>query len=200
MKHTSAVKELLIAALISLAFATGLRAQEIVVFAKGDSLALGPGISSATITTPVKAAFLDAFKADLARAAAFGETNKLTDFPTYGRNVPGAAGEFRFRASFKGGWVVATALEGLLPNHKYILTLNGNPSRAGNTNLVDAVSNNPREKYYDFQTITSDAAGRYHATFGVALPAGPYDVRYYIKDTADFKIVLYHDFFKFAVE
>jgi len=25
-------------------------------------------------------------------------------------------------------------------------------------------------------------------------------VRFYVKDTADFKIVLYHDYFKFAVE
>ena len=196
----SVAKEMLIAAILWLAFATGLRAQEIVVFAKGDSLALGPGISSNTITNPVKAAFLDAFKADLGHALAFGETNKLTDFPTYGRNVEGAGGEFRYRASFKGGFVVAPALDGLLPNHKYILTLNGNPSRAGNTNLVDSVPNNAREKYYDFQTITTDASGRYHATFGVALPAGPHDVRFYIKDTADFKIVLYHDFFKFTVE
>jgi len=141
MNRTSVATELLIAAALCLAFATGLRAQEIVVFAKGDSLALGPGVSSNTITNPAKAAFLDAVKADWGRAVAFGETNKLTDFPTYGRNVAGAGGEIDFRASFKGGFVVAATLEGLLPNHKYN-----------------------------------------------------------VKDTADFKIVLYHDFFKFAVE
>jgi hypothetical protein len=197
---TSVVRDLLIAVIISFAFVTGLRAQEIVVFAKGDSLALGPATSSSTITNPVKAAFLNTFKADLALTSASWETNKLTDFPVYGRNVAGAGGEFRYHASFKGGFVAVTTLGGLLPGHKYILTLNGQPSRAGNTNLVDLVSSNSKEKYYDFQTITTDAGGKYHATFGVALPAGPYDVRFYVKDTADFKIVLYHDFFKFAVE
>jgi len=35
---------------------------------------------------------------------------------------------------------------------------------------------------------------------GVALPPGPYDVRFYVKDTSDFKIVLYHDFFPFGVQ
>jgi hypothetical protein len=53
---------------------------------------------------------------------------------------------------------------------------------------------------YDFQTITTDATGRYNATYGLVLTAGPYDVRFYVKDTADFKIVLYRDFFKFTVE
>jgi hypothetical protein len=42
--------------------------------------------------------------------------------------------------------------------------------------------------------------GEYMATFAIALPKGPYDVRFYVKDTDDFKIVLYHDFFRFAVE
>ncbi len=91
-------------------------------------------------------------------------------------------------------------LEGLTPNHKYILTLNGNPARAGNDKLMETVDHNKKQKYYDFRTITTDANGRYHATFGIRLPAGPYDVRFYVKDTTDFKIILYHDFFKFTVE
>ena len=65
---------------------------------QGEHLALGTGISSNTITNPVQAAFLDAFKADLARAVAFGETNKADGLPTYGRNVAAAGGEFRYRA------------------------------------------------------------------------------------------------------
>jgi hypothetical protein len=55
-------------------------------------------------------------------------------------------------------------------------------------------------QYYDFQTIQTDATGGYLATFGIMLPAGPDDVRFFVKDTADFKIVLCHDFFKFSVE
>ena len=32
------------------------------------------------------------------------------------------------------------------------------------------------------------------------LPAGEYEVRFFVKDRTDYKIVLYHDFFKFTVE
>jgi hypothetical protein len=35
---------------------------------------------------------------------------------------------------------------------------------------------------------------------GVAFPPGPYDVRFDVKDTSDFKIVLYHGFFPFGVQ
>jgi hypothetical protein len=195
-----ALQPSVIAAILWVAFGTGLFAQEVVVFAKGDSLALGSGISGNTVTNPVKASFLGAFKADLAHPSAFKEPAKLTDLPDYGRKVPGAGGEIRYHALFHGGFVILTTLEGLIPNHRYILTLNGNPERAGNTNLMETVSHNSKEKYYDFQTITTDATGRYNATYGLVLPAGPYDVRFYVKDTADFKIVLYRDFFKFTVE
>jgi hypothetical protein len=95
---------------------------------------------------------------------------------------------------------VRVALEGLLPDHPYILTLNGNPKLAGNANLIDSVPGGGPERYFDFQTVTTDARGSYLATFAIALPAGPYDVRFYVKDTSDFKIVLYHDFFPFGVE
>jgi hypothetical protein len=42
--------------------------------------------------------------------------------------------------------------------------------------------------------------GGYHATFGVMLPSGDYEVRFFVKDRSDYKIVLHHDFFKFTVE
>ena len=54
-----------------------------------------------------------------------------------------------------------------------------------------------------FQNGTADttgANGQYDATIGIRLPAGPYEVRFYVKDTADFKIILYRDFFKFQVD
>ena len=189
-----------IAALLWLATGTGLFAKEIVVYGRGNSVVLAPEITDTNAPDPAKASFLAAFKADLEKPADFAETAKLTDFPKHGRIIPGADGGFRYHPSFHGGFVVVIMLEGLLPDHKYALTLNGNPERAGNTNLVQAVTNKPREKYYDFQTITTDASGGYQATFGVMLPAGPYDVRFFVKDTADYKIVLYHDFFQFTVE
>jgi hypothetical protein len=183
-----------------LQFSTGLFAQEIVVFAKGDSLVLGSTNATAEMKDSAKASFLSAFKADFAHPTAFKGPYKLSDLPEYGRKVPGAAGEIQYHASFSGGLVVGVTLAGLIPDHKYIFTLNGNPQRAGNDKLMETVDHNKKEKYYDFQTITTDADGRYHATYGIILPVSRYDVRFYVKDTTDFKIVLYRDFFKFKVK
>jgi hypothetical protein len=192
------MKILLIVAGLQLSI--GLFAQEIVVLAKGDSLVLGSTNAATELKDPAQASFLAAFKADLAHPATFAGPDKLSDLPEYGRKVPGAAGEIRYHGSFHGGFVIGVTLEGLTPNHKYILTLNGSPGRAGNDKLMETVDHNQKEKYYDFSTVTTDANGRYHATFGIRLPASRYDVHFYVKDTTDFKIVLYHDFFKFKVK
>jgi hypothetical protein len=172
--------------------------QHVIVFGKGDSVVLQS--STPPPQVPAKAAFYRGFSADLEHPRAFAAPIALTAFPQWGRLVPGAAGEIRFHKSFRGGFVVRVALEGLLPSHRYILTLNGNPKLAGNSNLVDPVPGNEQERYFDFQTVTTDARGSYLATFAIALRPGPYDVRFYVKDSADFKIVLYHDFFEFEVE
>lgn len=186
--------------LAGLLLGSGLFAQQIAVFAKGEFIVLDSGTPAPGPKDPAKAAFLAAYQADLARPAGFVAPLPLSAPPEWGRTVPGAAGTIRFHGSFHGGFVVRVALEGLVPGHKYILCLNGNPALAGNDLLVDAVPHNEKERYYDFLTATTDAAGRYQATFGIALPASPYDVRFYVKDTGDFKIVLYHDYFKFTVE
>lgn len=180
--------------------ASALHATAIIVYAKGESAMVDAIAAPDKPADPAKAAFLAAFQADLMHPAPFLEPLKVGDFPVYGRDVPGASGMIRFHESFAGGVVLNVALMGLLPGHRYILTLNGNPKRAGNDRLVDPVPGNEAEKYFDFQTVTTDAMGQFTATFAIALPKGPYDVRFYVKDTDDFKIVLYHDFFKFAVE
>ena len=171
-----------------------------VVFAKGDSLVLESGTAEAEVADPAKAAFLAAFKADLARPLAFEGPGRLSDLPRYGREVPGAAGDIQWHSSFRGGLVIGVTLRGLSPNHEYILTLNGEPRHMGNDNLMEQMAHNNGEKYYDFSTVTTDANGSYHATFGIRLPAGQYDVYFFVKETTDFKIVLHHDFFQFTVE
>lgn len=173
-------------------------ARSVIVFGRCDSIVLPA--AAPLQQSQAKTAFFDAFKADLGHPSAFAAPLALVDFPQWGRLVRGASGGILFHPSFRGGFVVRVALEGLVPDHPYILTLNGNPERAGNASLVDPVPGNEREKYFDFQTVTTDARGTYQATFGIALPAGPYDVRFYVKDPADFKIVLYHDFFRFGVK
>ena len=188
--------------LTALLLAPALFASTIIVYAKGDFTVLESGSSTPAPAPkePVKSKFLAACQADLALPAPFAPAIKLGAPPEWGKTVPGATGKIDFHDRFSGGFFVRVALEGLAPKHGYILTLNGNPKLAGNERLVDAVPGLETERYFDFLTITTDADGRYAATFGIALLPGPYDVRFYVKDTDDFKIVLYHDYFKFAVE
>lgn len=180
-----------------LTFAVTASAHDIVVFGKGRTLVLG-----SDAPPPADAAdrtFLAAFTHDLARSIAFGSPAKLDAPPDWGRTVAGAGGTIAYPASYPRGFVVRVSLSGLLPAHRYILTLNGNPTLPGNDRLVDPVPGNPKERYFDFQTVTTDDQGRYEATFAIRLEAGPYGARFYVKDTDDFKIVLYHDYFNFAV-
>lgn len=175
-------------------------ADQLVVFSKGEVVGLDSGKIIPTPTTPAKAAFLATVKADLAHPAPFAEPFKLSAPPEWGKTVSGASGQIEFHDSFAGGFFVQVRLNGLAPDHRYILTLNGNPKLAGNERLADPVPGLPAERYFDFFTATTNARGDYEATFAVALRPGPYDVRFYVKDTGDFKIVLYHDYFKFTVQ
>jgi DNA-directed RNA polymerase subunit RPC12/RpoP len=171
-----------------------------VVFGKDDSLVLGSGTNEAEVNDPAKAAFLTAFKADLVHPLAFEGPADLLIFPGYDGAAQSAAGNIQWHSSFRGGLVIGVTLRGLAPNHKYVLTLNGNPRHVGNNHLMEQLARNNGERYYDFSTVTTDLTGSYHATFGVVLPAGQYDVFFFVKDTANWKIVLQHDFFQFTVE
>ena len=123
----------------------------------------------------------------------------LGEFPEFGRLVPGAGGELLFAKESEDGFMVRVILSELLPHHSYILTLNGNPERKGNSLLPKPVPGNEEEHYYDFQTIQTDADGAFEHSFAIRLPKGIYEIRFYVKDTEDFKIVLYHDFFPLSV-
>jgi len=171
-----------------------------VVFAKGDSIVLGARTNEADMKDSLKAAFLAAFKADLAAPLAFAGPLPLTTHTGVGRDVPTAIGNIRYHESFPGGVVIGVTLGGLVPNHEYVLTLNGAVQHAGNENLPDQLSRNNPQKFYDFSRISTDASGSYQATFGIRLPPGPYDVYFFMKDTADWKIVLGHELFQFTVE
>jgi hypothetical protein len=172
-----------------------------VIFAKGDSMVLEPGTAAEEVKKPARAAFLAAFKADLAHPLALEGPDELSTFPG-GRVIPGSTGDIQWHRSFPGGLIIDVTLQGLVPGHKYILSINGGPQRAGNGNLVDVyrVSRDSILRYYDFSTVTTDITGSYHATFGIMLPAGKYDVSFYVKEMPDFSIVLHHDFFQFTVE
>ena len=171
-----------------------------VVFAKTNSIELGNGMADVETKGPVQAAFLAAFKTDLANPQAFAGPVRLTAPSGNARIVQGATGEIQYHNSFPGGLVIGVKLEGLAPNHVYLLTLNGDVQHAGNNNLPEQLAHGSKQRYYDFSQITTDANGRYQATYGILLPAGPYEVYFFVKDTSDWKIVLSHSFFQFMVE
>jgi hypothetical protein len=177
-----------------------LSAQQIAVFGEKDFYPLGAA-NSARPNDPDRRAFLEAYRADRARQAAYEETAELVSPPSWGKTIgPATHGRLLYHPAFPRGFVCRLSLEGLAPGHDYILTLNGNPARAGNALLLTPVPRNEKERYYDFLIATTDARGRYAADLGIYLKPGAYDVRCYVKDTSDFKIVLYRDFFTFAVE
>jgi len=178
-----------------------LPARELVVFGEKDSYALGSDAALSVKGDPGRTAFMESYRADRARKAPYEDTMDLVSPPAWGKTVgPGTRGRIQFHPAFARGFACKLALENLLPDHEYILTLNGNPARAGNSLLATPVPGNGEERYYDFLIVRTDRDGRFDAGLGVYLKPGAYDVRCYVKDTADFKIVLYRDFFKFTVE
>ena len=193
------MKKLLTLAALCAAFAS-LHAQSFIIYTKGDYSPVDATTPATKPTDSFRAAFLGAVQAEFAHPIKFETGMTLFAPPAWGRTVPGASGKLGFHDSFHGGFLVHVTLEGLVPNHRYVLTLNGNPKLAGNDRLVDAVPGLPEERYFDFLKVTTDDHGRFEGTLGVGLLPGPYDVRFYVKDPDDFKIVLYHDYFRFTVE
>jgi hypothetical protein len=170
------------------------------ILGKSDSIVVKSGTTADDVKDPAKAAFFTAFKADLASPLPFEGPGDLSIFPGYVGTSQSATGNILCHSSFQGGLVIGVTLQGLVPGHDYVLTLNGDPQRAGNNNLPDRVANGNGQKCYDFSKVTTDITGSYHATFGIKLPAGQYDVCFFVKDPTNWKIVLQHDFFQFTVE
>ncbi len=185
--------------LLALANLVSVRAETLAVIGKNQIAVLADngGISGITESDSQRDFVLslrhapkgDAYDADLPIVAP----------PEWGKTVPGAEGDVQYQRTFAQGFAAHVALHGLSPDHVYILTLNGTPTTAGNNLLPDPVPGLPLERFYDFARIVTDDHGNYDARLGVYLLPGDYHVRIYVKDTKDFKIVLYRDYFDFTV-
>jgi hypothetical protein len=101
--------------------------------------------------------------------------------------------------AYKSGFLTDVSLYNLKANHNYVLTLNGNPELEGNHLFPERVPGMKVERFYDLLTVTTDSVGNYNSTLAIKLLQGKYHARFYVKDTEDWKIVLYHDYFKFEV-
>ncbi len=177
--------------LASLSAVARLGAEDVVVFSRTDVRVLGAGSQEAP-KDPAKAAFLASARTDLQGHAPYDVEFPLINPPAWGRVVsPQTAGTLQIRRSYAHGFAFHLGLEHLLPNHTYVLCINGRPEHPGNELLPESVPGHEAEKFYDFYTVTTDEGGGYHAGFALMLSPGAYNVHFYVKDTSDFKIVLY---------
>lgn len=187
--------------LAPLVLAGRLDARVTVVLGKTDVRDLAAPPAAAPPLSADQSAFLAAVKKAVAASQAFGESRALVNPPSWGKTVrPDSGGILRYHAAFPGGFVCHLTLEHLLPEHRYLLTLNGVSGQAGNELLPDPVPGFPNQNFYDFLTVRTDAQGRCDATIAVFLKRGEYAVRFFVKDTSDFKIVLHRETFRFVVQ
>ena len=177
-----------------------LLADQVVVFDAKDFYVLDRIPVPAGPSEPDRLAFFDACRSDMAAHTPLDKTRDLVAPGAWGTVLsPSTRGTIQFHPVFPGGLVCHLTLSGLEPVHRYILTLNGGIDKPGNGLLPVPVPGNGRERYYDFLFVTSDASGRYDSEIGVFLKASRYDVRCFVKDTLDFKVVLSLDSFEFEV-
>jgi hypothetical protein len=175
--------------------------QRIIVFSKTEKCFLEARHNVCNPAEVRKVEFMNNFiNNDFRDTLQMSKARLITPPLEWGKKVSDTTyGEFVYNNSFAGGFITDLNLFNLIPDQTYLLTLNGNPKLEGNNLLPDTVPNMPNEKYYDFLSIKTDLHGKYHARIAVYLKQGDYQVRFYVKDTDRFKIVLYHDFFKFKV-
>lgn len=179
-----------------------LYAQQIVILDKNDLCYINKKADSCESKGEDKVTMISNYKNFIYNNPSYEVALDLETPPlTWGKMVnEKSSGKILYHDFFVNGFIFKLKIDSLLPFHNYILTINGNPERLGNTLLPDTVPLNNKEKYYDFLLIKTNKRGNFSADCAIFLKPGIYDVRFYVKDTADFKIVLYHDFFKFTVK
>ncbi len=183
---------------LGFALGTSVQAEAIAVFGKNQIALVQPGQAiTAVPDDAAQQAFLFAFE-DWSKAPRFDNTLPLVSPPEWGKTIPRSGGEVKYEKNFARGFVAHLSVQGLAPHHLYLLTLNGTPHQPGNELLLDPVPGLADERFYDFLRVRTNDAGAYVADLAVYLKPGPYHVRIYVKDTDDFKIVLYRDFFDFV--
>jgi len=106
-----------------------------------------------------------------------------------------------WHSSHSSNWFIfKITLNGLEADRDYVLTLNGKPDLPGNDSLPTLVPGRNEERYYDLTRIHTNADGQYAGVYAVQLKPGNYQLRFYVKDTTDWTIVLYRDFFPFCIQ
>jgi hypothetical protein len=174
--------------------------EKIVVFARHDFQNVERRIAPANGAE--RQAFLETAAHDLRLSNPLDRTLPLVNPPAWGRTVrPDSRGLLEIAQTYPHGFRFNLTLQHLLPNHDYVLCINGRPHHPGNALLPTPVPGNPAEKYEDFHTVTTDATGSYDGRLALFLSRGPYNVHFYVKDVSDHKIVLYGvEYFDFTAD
>lgn len=116
---------------------------------------------------------------------------------TWGRPIRGSSGRIIYYDNSKGTFSGKIELQGLIPNSNYVLSLNGKPAHFSNDLLPERYGN---EGKFDFLQVTTNSIGNVDETFNATLPSGDYNVKFFVKDKKDWKIVLYNDYLFFKVK
>lgn len=115
----------------------------------------------------------------------------------FGKIINGSSGELQYFDNLIGYFSGKINIKGLVPNTTYMLTLNGKPEHPSNEYFTKKVG---PEGIYDFKQVRTDSKGNIDgATFDIDLPPGKYDVKLFVKDQNDWKIVLHNDNLTFKI-
>jgi Fe-S cluster biosynthesis and repair protein YggX len=115
----------------------------------------------------------------------------------WGKPVPGALGKVTYNDNSKENFSAKIELQGLIPNHAYLLTLNGKKTHSSNSLLPEKTEQG--EGFFNIMTAITDSTGGANQPCDGNLPPGNYDVKFFVKDQDDWKIVLHNDNLNFTV-
>lgn len=114
----------------------------------------------------------------------------------FGRQIIGSSGSLKYCVESTRYFKGEINLQGLLPNHDYILTINGKPNEPGNNCL-------PKERsdgnYLDAGIVHTNAQGLCSMRLRIRLKSSDYEVRFFLKDKTDYVIVLHNDYLSFSI-
>ena len=115
----------------------------------------------------------------------------------WGKPISGSSGKVVYCDDAPPPFTGKLDFSALEPDRSYRVTLNGIPGRPGNDRLEKTRGN---ERYSDFDQYQADVKGAGGGEFKWYLRPGRYEVKFFLKDTDDWKIVLYNDFFAFTIQ
>jgi hypothetical protein len=119
--------------------------------------------------------------------------NRYTEIDACARQEPLAIGEIEFQPLMTSSFSATLRLSGLLPNHWYMLTINGTQNEGGNDLLKEACQTSSNDEGHCDFSVLSDDQGKVNSTIDRQLPQGQYIVKYFITDPIENYCILLYD-------